>query len=69
MLGILYQGLICRWDASTVMVKSDIPYEYGDADIEAVGEDPPYEQQHGTDMVIVDGSAMSYRSYTRANDE
>ena len=51
------------------MVETYTPYTYGDADIEAVGEDPPHEQQHGTDMVIVDGSAMSYRSYTSAEHE
>ncbi len=51
------------------MVESDIPYTYGDADLEAVGEGPPHEQQHGTDMVIVDGSTMSYRSYTRWDEE
>jgi len=45
------------------------PYEYGEIDVEAVGEDPPHERQHGTDTVIVDGSAMSYRSYTRAEEE
>jgi hypothetical protein len=45
------------------MVHQDTPYEYGDIDIEAVGESPPHERQHGTDMVIVDGSTMSYRSY------
>ena len=47
------------------MVESDTPYEYGDADIEAIGDDPPREHRHGTDMVIVDGSSMSYRSYAR----
>ncbi len=51
------------------MVNTHTPYKYGDADLEAIGEDPPHEQQHGTDMVIVDGSTMSYRSYTRAEPE
>jgi len=51
------------------MVQHDIPYEYGDADLEAVGEDPPHERQHGAEMVIVEGSAMSYRSYTKHIEE
>lgn len=45
------------------------PYDYGDAETEALGEDPPHERQHGMDTVIVDGSAMSYRSYTRTEEE
>lgn len=45
------------------------PYDYGDAETEALGEDLPHEQRHGTDTVIVDGSAMSYRSYTRTEEE
>jgi hypothetical protein len=51
------------------MVKHHTPYEYGDAEIEALGESPPHEQQHGSDMIIVDGSTMSYRSYTRTETE
>jgi hypothetical protein len=66
---MLYQGFIFGWYPLTTMVETYTPYEYGDAEIEAVGEDPPHEQQHGTDMVIVDGSAMSYRSYTSAEHE
>jgi hypothetical protein len=45
------------------------PYDYGDAETEAIGDDPPHEQQHGLDTVIVDGSAMSYRSYTKLEEE
>lgn len=45
------------------------PYDYGDAETEALGEDPPHERQHGMDTVIVDGSVMSYRSYTREEAE
>lgn len=45
------------------------PYDYGDAETEPLGEDPPHELQHGLDTVIVDGSAMSYRSYTREAEE
>ncbi|CAI49477.1 uncharacterized protein NP_2772A [Natronomonas pharaonis DSM 2160] len=51
------------------MVENHTPYEYGDADIAAIGEEPPHERQHGSDMVIVDGAAMSYRSYTRAEQK
>ena len=47
------------------MVRNHTPYEYGDADLEAIGEDPPHERQHGAEVVIVDGSSMSYRSYTK----
>jgi hypothetical protein len=28
------------------------------------GDDPAGERQHGLDIVIIDGSAMSYRRYT-----
>lgn len=45
------------------MPGSHTPYDYGDAETEAVGEVPPQERQHGLDTVIVDGSVMSYRSY------
>jgi hypothetical protein len=51
------------------MVRQDTPYKYGDVDIEAIGEGPPHERQHGTDVVIVDGSTMSYRSYARNGGE
>ena len=51
------------------MVDTNTPYEYGDADIEAIGDEPPHEHQHGSDMVIVDGSSMSYRSYTRKESQ
>ncbi|WP_299236805.1 hypothetical protein [Natronomonas sp.] len=51
------------------MVQSHTPYEYGDADLEAISEGPPHERQHGTDTVIVEGSAMSYRSYVKREPE
>ena len=51
------------------MVQNHTPYEYGDVDLEAVGEGPPHELQHGRDMIIVDGSTMSYRSYTRPDPQ
>jgi len=51
------------------MVETNTPYEYGDIDVEAVGENPPHEQQHGSDMVIVDGSTMSYRRYADPETE
>jgi len=46
------------------MVEDHTPYEYGDAETEAVGEAPAHERQHGLDTVIVEGAAMSYRRYT-----
>ncbi len=51
------------------MVETDTPYTYGDADMEALGEGPPHERQHGTDVVIVDGATMSYRRYTGPKPE
>ncbi len=48
------------------MSESHTPYDYGDAETEAVGESPG-DRQHGLDTVIVDGSVMSYRNY--ATDE
>lgn len=50
------------------MVQNHTPYEYGEAETDAVGDDPTHEQQHGADTVIVDGSVMSYRSYTSAEE-
>ena len=38
------------------MAEDHTPYDYGDAETEAIGDDPPQEQQHGLDTVIVDGS-------------
>lgn len=51
------------------MVKHHTPYEYGDAETEPLGDDPPHERQHGMDTVIVDGSVMSYRSYASSEEE
>ena len=51
------------------MVQTNTPYEYGDIDIEALGDEPAHEHQHGADMVIVDGSTMSYRSYVKPGPE
>lgn len=48
------------------MVNDHTPYEYGDADTKAIDDGPPPESSHGTDTVIVDGSAMSYRWYVAA---
>jgi hypothetical protein len=50
------------------MMEDHTPYDYGAAETEALDEDPPHERQHGVDTVIVDGSVMSYRSYTRSED-
>lgn len=51
------------------MARSTTPYEYGDIDLEAIGDGPPQEHRHGTDTVIVEGSAMSYRSYVKREPE
>ena len=48
----------------TTTADEHTPSDYGDAETEAVGEDPRYERQHGIDTVIVYGWAMSYRQYT-----
>lgn len=50
------------------MVEDHTPYDYGDAETEAVGDDPDHERQHGLDTVIVDGAVMSYRRYTGDED-
>jgi hypothetical protein len=49
------------------MVNDHTPYDYGDAETEAIGDDPAEEVRYVLDTVIVDGTAMSYRSY--ASDE
>ena len=51
------------------MVEHTTPYEYGDVDLEALGDGPPHERQHGADTVIVDGAVMSYRRYTTEAEE
>ncbi|MFQ3318102.1 MAG: hypothetical protein ACI8UR_002369 [Natronomonas sp.] len=51
------------------MVNQHTPYDYGDAETEAIGDDPAHERQHGLDTVIVDGAAMSYRSYASEEPE
>ncbi|MES3517201.1 MAG: hypothetical protein PPP58_06005 [Natronomonas sp.] len=45
------------------------PYDYGDAETEAIGDGPRHERQHGADTVIVDGAAMSYRQYVTVDEE
>jgi hypothetical protein len=57
-----------HWDCATSMVQNHTPYDYGEAETDAIGDDPTHEQQHGADTVIVDGSVMSYRSYTSAEE-
>ncbi|WP_435194450.1 hypothetical protein [Natronomonas sp. EA1] len=49
------------------MVERNSPYEYGDITTDGGlgSDDPPEDHEDGTDTVIVDGSAMSYRSYCR----
>jgi hypothetical protein len=43
----------------------DDPYEYGDMTTDGglAGDSPPEGCENGGDAVIVDGDAMSYRSY------
>jgi hypothetical protein len=50
------------------MADENTPYDYGEAETEALGDDPAHERQHDRDTVIVDGSAMSYRRYTVEED-
>ncbi|MFC7175581.1 hypothetical protein [Halosegnis marinus] len=44
---------------------TDDPYEYGDATTDGGlgGDDTPEGCENGGDAVIVDGTAVSYRSY------
>lgn len=50
------------------MVEHTTPYQYGDERGDG-GLDAEPESDHGTETVIVDGSAMSYRSYQRHDEE
>lgn len=50
------------------MVRHSTPYVYGDERGDG-GLDADPESDHGTETVIVDGSAMSYRSYQRHGEE
>lgn len=49
------------------MARDHTPYEYGDADTDGGLDDgdPPKEHESGVDTVIVDGDAMTYRSYEK----
>lgn len=60
---------MCHGPYPPYMEPNHTPYDYGDADTEAIGDDPHHERQHGLDTVIVDGAAMSYRSYTRVEED
>ncbi|MFB6118692.1 hypothetical protein [Halosegnis sp.] len=46
------------------MVAEENPYEFGDASTDiGLDEEVPEGCEHGSDAVIVDGKAVSYRSY------
>ena len=50
-------------------MERDSPYEFGDATTDGgLVDGPPEGQEHGTDMVVVDGDLMSYRSYERSEE-
>lgn len=53
------------------MHHEDSPYEFGDITTDGgLGEDdPPEGCENGTDAVIVDGSAMTYRSYKQTEPD
>lgn len=53
------------------MTRQDDPYEYGDITTDGgLGDDdPPQGAAEGTDTVIVDGEAVTYRRYRRQDDE
>ncbi len=55
---------------SSDMEFDDSAYDYGGIDTDGgLGDDePPEGCEHGTDAVIVDGDAMTYRSYERASE-
>ena len=55
-------------DTPDIMVEHTTPYQYGDERGDG-GLDAEPESDHGTETVIVDGSAMSYRSYQRHDEE
>lgn len=46
------------------MTEHTTPYVFGDEAADG-GMDVELESEHGTETVIVDGDAMSYRSYQR----
>lgn len=56
-----------RWVPSIDMELNDNPYEYGDTTTDGGlgSDDIPDGCENGGDAVIVDGDAMSYRSYKR----
>ncbi|MFP4625743.1 MAG: hypothetical protein ACOCQ7_02485 [Natronomonas sp.] len=47
------------------MVSDHTPYDYGGTETNAVGDDPPRPDEREGELVIVDGSSMSYRRYRR----
>lgn len=53
------------------MELADSPYEFGDTTTDGGlgSDDPPDGCEEGADAVIVDGDAMTYRSYKLAADD
>jgi hypothetical protein len=50
-------------------MQEDSPYEYGDITTDGgLGDDePPEGCENGTDAVIVDGDAMTFRNYQKTD--
>lgn len=50
-------------------MEDDSPYEFGDAPTDGgLGDGPPEGQEHGSDMVVVDGDLMTYRRYVETEE-
>lgn len=50
-------------------MERDSPYEFGDATTDGgLSDGLPEGQEHGTDMVVVDGNLMTFRSYERTEE-
>lgn len=51
------------------MVEHGTPYEFGDTSTDGgLDEDAPDGCEEGTDLVVVDGDAMSFRSYLKTRE-
>lgn len=51
------------------MVRHDTPYEFGDITTDGgLDADAPDGCENGTDVVVVDGDAMSFRSYLKSGE-
>lgn len=53
------------------MVEHDVPYEFGDVTTDGGlgGDEPPAGHENGSDTVIVNGEARSFRSYLAADTD